>query len=1053
MQTGIYESLITESLKNRLEKLSSNYYIEDKKIDVEEATFYLTKHFMNALSKAFDVIKGVKKEEQLSFQIEVINKLIVYLHQEIDTYDFTSDIIDADGHILTGVIDKLACDYKDVSTYLKEIVPVSRLTQSELFTGGNHGLSLDGELKKEILSSDKVDLLVSFIKWKAIVLLRPALEDFTRRGGKLRVLTTTYMGATDAKAIEELSKLPNTEIKVSYNTGNERLHAKAYLFYRNTGFHTAYIGSSNFSRSALTDGLEWNVKVTTQEIPQIINKFQKTFETYWNSEEFELYDSTRDYEKISSALEHSKIGKKDNEELMSFFDIKPYYYQKEILEKLAVERNLHLSRKNLVVAATGTGKTMIAAFDFKAYLKHNPTAKFLFIAHRIDILKQARTKFRQVLRDQNFGELQGDGYKVVNKKCVFATIQTLGSHLQKGEISDSNYYDYIVFDEVHHVTANTYQKVLKHFNSDILLGLTATPERMDGGNILEDFNNRVAAEIRLPDALNNKLLCPFQYFAVSDSVDLRDVVWKQGKYDILELTKLYTANDIRVGEIISNIDKYTKGVESVTALGFCISIEHAQYMHERFKAKNIRSEVLTSKETTRRDELINKLRRKEINYLFVVDIFNEGIDLPEIDTVLFLRPTESLTIFLQQLGRGLRLNENKEVLTVLDFVGNSRSEYDFEQKFRALIGKTNTTVLDELERDFPHLPLGCSIVLEKQAKEYILNNIKQATNLTKRSLIQFIRRFSQETTKTLTIQNFCLFYRIDIQVLYKNTSFTQLKEEAFNHNYKLNEQLLKRYVSMFTTKWVVTESYCYFQFILDLITCNFDLSKVQGNKEELELLALMLHYDFWQETTPTLSLQESLYIIGSDKYMVEEMKEFLEYKIELLSFEEGIPLDLSYVLPLRVHSRYTREQILVAYRLSTFKKQSSSREGVALNKELNTELLFINLQKSEEDFSPTTMYDDYAINEILFHWQSQNQTAADSPKGLSYINQKENNKKIALFARETKKNEFSKTQGYVFLGYADFIEHKGSKPMSITWQLEEPIPNYMWKEVLKLRIG
>ncbi|AJH16176.1 DUF3427 domain-containing protein [Myroides profundi] len=1053
MQTGIYESLITESLKKRLSTLGPNYYVENKQLDIEEATFYLAQHFTSALSKAFDVIKGVKKEEHVSCQIEMVNKLITYLHQEIEAYDFTSDIINADGQILTGVIDRLECDYKDVSEYLKEVIPVSRLTQSELFTGGNLGLSLDSELKKEILSSDRVDLLVSFIKWKAIVLLRPALEAFTSKGGKLRVLTTTYMGATDAKAIEELSKLPNTEIKISYNIGNERLHAKAYMFYRNTGFHTAYIGSSNFSRSALTDGLEWNVKVTTKEIPQIINKFKKTFESYWNSEEFESYSSSIDYIKITEALKQSKIGKSDNTEVMTFFDLKPYYYQKEILEKLNVERSLHKSTKNLVVAATGTGKTMIAAFDFKAYLRSKPNAKMLFIAHRIDILKQARTKFRQVLRDNNFGELQGDGYEVGNKKHVFSTIQTLNNEIQKGEGVTLDYYDYIVFDEVHHVKASTYQKVLNYFKSNILLGLTATPERMDGGNIVEDFNNRIAAEIRLPDALNNKLLCPFQYFAISDSIDLTDVIWKQGKYDTNQLTKVYTTNDIRVGEIIYNIDKYTKGLGDITALGFCVSKEHAEFMNRRFQEKNLKSEVLTSDQSNKRDELIGKLKRREINYLFVVDIFNEGIDVPEIDTVLFLRPTESLTIFLQQLGRGLRLNEGKEVLTVLDFIGNSRSEYDFEQKFRALIGKTNTTVLNEIEQDFPHLPLGCSIVLEKQAKEYILNNIKQATNFNKGSLLKYLKRFGQDTTLPLTIQNFCTFYCIDLQHLYKNCLFSILKEDALGVDLRLNKELSKHYISMFTNKWAVTESYHYFQFVLQLIEQGFDLSKVKGNKKEIELMALMLHYDFWKKASTTMSIQESLYIIGSDKTMVGEMKEFLLYKIELLTFEEIKYDGLSYVLPLRIHSRYTREQILVAYQLSTLEKKSPNREGVAENPDLNTEVLFINLQKTEEDFSPTTMYDDYAINEVLFHWQSQSIIGENTSKGLSYINQKENDKKIALFVREGKYNEFKKTQGYVFLGYADFVKHEGSKPMSIVWQLEEPIPNYMWKETLKMRIG
>ncbi len=1050
MQQGIYEGLITQALETKLKQLDQDkYYIASKQLDIEEAIFYLTQHFSKAMQNAFEVIKGIKKESLLSHQIEIVNKLLSYLHNEIESYDFTEDILTIEGGILTGVLDKINTDYSDLSIRLKQITPVSRLTQSELFTGGNLGLSLDGELKKEILSSDRVDLLVSFIKWKAIVLLRPALEEFTRNGGQLRVITTTYMGATDAKAIKELAELPNTTVKVSFNTGNERLHAKAYLFYRNTGFHTAYIGSSNFSRTALTDGLEWNVKVTTTEIPHIIDKFQKTFDTYWNNEEFEVYKGDEDFEKIDSALKRSKLGKNDQQENIAFFDIKPYYYQKDILEKLRVERMTHHSYKNLIVAATGTGKTMIAAFDFKNYYRENPNTKMLFIAHRIDILKQARTTFRQVLRDQNFGELLGDGFTVQNKRFVFATIQTLYNSIEKGEIG-YDYYDYIIFDEVHHAKANTYQSVIKHLIPNVLLGLTATPERMDGGNILEDFNYRIAAEIRLPDALNNKLLCPFQYFAVSDSIDLANVLWKNGKYDIAELTNVYTANDIRVGEILSNIEKYTQGVEYVTALGFCVSKAHAEFMYNKFNAKGIKSAYLTSDNSGQREELIGKLRRKEINYLFVVDIFNEGIDVPEIDTVLFLRPTESLTIFLQQLGRGLRLSEAKDVLTVLDFVGNARSEYDFENKFRALIGKTNTTVLQEIEQDFPHMPLGCSIILEKQAKDYILNNISQAINMNRRKLINKIKQFGQHTEKSLTLGNFLEFYNLDLKMLYKTDVFSVLRIEALGG--EIEEFNLDRYRSMLKNKWNVTESFSYFSFILNLIKADFTYSSLPQTEENY-YMALMLHYDFWQDMKVSCNIEESMYIIGQNRVMVDEMTSYLEYKMSNISFEEKAVEGLLYELPLRIHARYTRDQILAAFRLSTIDKKSSSREGVAENKELNTELLFVNLQKSEEDFSPTTMYDDYAINESLFHWQSQNNTADTSPKGISYITQEQKEKKIALFVREAKNDMYKNTQGYVFLGLVNFKDYYGSKPMSITWKLEEPIPNYMWKEVLKLRVG
>ena len=649
------------------------------------------------------------------------------------------------------------------------------MSQSELFTGSNAGISLESEIKKEILSSDKINFLVSFIKWTGIRIFEKELFEFTERGGQLKIITTSYMGATDLKAVEYLSTLKNTEIKVSYNTDNERLHAKAYLFYRNTGFHTGYIGSSNISRSALTSGLEWNLKVTTKEVGHIIDKFQKTFETYWQDKEFELFDKYKDSDKLRIALKKEKSYGKNNSS--AYFDLKPFPFQEEILEKLETERIVHNRYRNLIVAATGTGKTVISAFDFKNFRKNNPSAKLLFVAHRKEILQQAQATFQGVLKDNNYGELWVDGIEPEKYDCVFASVQTLNNRIDSLQLSNT-FYDFIIVDEVHHISASSYRSILKHFEPKILLGLTATPERMDNEDILKDFCNAIAAEIRLPEALNRKLLCPFQYFGITDSIDLSNVTWQNGRYSPSELTNVYTRSDKRTGEIISNLNKYLTNINEVRALCFCITQEHAQFMAEKFLLSGLKADYLVSSRNELRDVIRNKFSSNQINYLFVVDIFNEGIDIPEIDTVLFLRPTESLTIFLQQLGRGLRLSEDKECLTVLDFVGNSRPEYDYEGKFRALIGKTNTSIQKELEDDFPHLPLGCTINLEKKAKHYILQNIHNATSLNINQLLNKIRNYKHQTTLPLTLKNFSNFYHIPLQIIYKKGNWKRLCVKA-----------------------------------------------------------------------------------------------------------------------------------------------------------------------------------------------------------------------------------------------------------------------------------
>src|SRR5690554_7770541 len=336
-----------------------------------------------------------------------------------------------------------------------------------------------------------------------------------------------------------------------------------------------------------------------KEIPHIIDKFQKTFNSYWNNSEFELYNSSK-LEDLDKTLQQNKFGK-STKEIVNFFDLKPYHYQSEILEKLKVERTIHGSFKNLVVAATGTGKTMISAFDYKRYNQDYPQSKFLFIAHRIEILRQSLHTFRNVLKDQNFGELFGDGYVPSEKNAVFATIQTLTNQIES--FSHPEYYDYIILDEVHHSSAQTYQRVIDYYQPKVLLGLTATPERMDGKDILKDFNFRIASEIRLPDALNNKLLCPFQYFGISDSIDYSKIKWNNGRYDVQELTNVLTANDIRVSNIIENLNSYTKDINEVRAIGFCASIEHAKFMKRKFEEINLKAESLTSENSKDRVDI------------------------------------------------------------------------------------------------------------------------------------------------------------------------------------------------------------------------------------------------------------------------------------------------------------------------------------------------------------------------------------------------------------------------------------------------------------------
>lgn len=1044
-QIGLYEQIINQLILSKLDNLDRNkYFIKETAIDKNEAAQVLSLYLSEVIRFALNLISG---EDNIQKQIDLSNKIIKVLQYELKNEEFNEDIIVAEGKMLSAIFSKIDSSFSDFDQYLKEITPYTRLSHSELFTGNNAGISLESEIKKEILSSDKINFLVSFIKWSGIRIFEKELSVFTERGGQLKVITTSYMGATDLKAVEFLSSLKNSEIKVSYNTDNERLHAKAYLFFRNTGFHTGYIGSSNISRSALTSGLEWNLKVTTKEVGHIIDKFKKTFDTYWQDNDFELFYKQQDTEKLRLALKKERISDRDNP--AAYFDLKPFPFQEEILEKLETERVIHNRYKNLIVAATGTGKTVISAFDFKNFKKNKSNARLLYVAHRKEILLQSRATFQGILKDNNFGELWVDGIEPENYDCVFASVQTLNSRIDTVYLSDT-FFDFIIVDEVHHIAAASYRPILSHFNPTILVGLTATPERMDGEDILKDFCDNIAAEIRLPEALNRRLLCPFQYFGITDSVDLSHVQWQNGKYLPSELTRIYTQNDRRVSEIIFNLNKYLKDINDVRALCFCVTQEHAQFMAEKFVLAGLKANYLVSSRNEFRDVLRREILEKTINYLFVVDIFNEGIDIPDIDTVLFLRPTESLTVFLQQLGRGLRLAENKECLTVLDFVGNSRPEYDFEGKFRALVGKTNTSTRKEIEDDFPHLPLGCSIVLEKKAKEFILENIRKATSLNRNQLLNKILNYKHQASLPLSLKNFSDFYHIPLRIIYKKGNWKRLCVQAGQiEDYKvINEREIYRAINK---KWLSCNSASYFQFILTLAKQNFNVDFKTLNELE-KLMCLMLHYDVWNEPGGFSTLEESMRAIGKNDVLVNEIIEIMEILIDKIDYLEK-DISLPYCQPLKLHSRYTRDQILSAFGFSTFEVKSSNREGVAENTKINTELLFIDLIKSESDFSPSTLYQDFAMSETLFHWQTQNSARPDLGRGLSYVNHIDSKKIILLFVRERKRDEFDSTMSYVFLGDANLIEHSGYKPMNITWKLREPMPHYLWKESAKMAVG
>jgi len=1044
---GLYEQVISKALGEALDSDTENY-IERLPIDTAEASKILSRYIMEIIEKGLDNVKD--NGGNLQSQVDVANKIVQILSEATGQTGFESFSVDNRAEQLIALLRKQNSVFalQEKNTIIR---PETSIAQSSLFTGSIHEPSMYSELKKEIVSADRIDMLVSFIKWSGLRLIMDELVAFTRRGGQLRVITTSYMGATDIKAIEELRGLTNTEIRVSYDTKRTRLHAKTYVFYRETGFTTAYVGSSNLSHAAISSGLEWNVKITTKDLPETIQKIEATFESYWNSPEFEAYGE-RDRVRLERALKAEKYFDTGNGGPF-LFDISPYPFQQEILDRLDAERKIRGFFKNLVVAATGTGKTVVSALDYKRFVRenHGKPNRLLFVAHREEILKQSMACFQAVLRDPNFGDLFVGSSRPTSLDHLFLSVQTFNSQEMHNKLS-SEFYDYIVVDEFHHAAAPTYQKLLTHFTPKILLGLTATPERMDGRDILEYFDNRIAAEIRLPEAIDRKLLSPFQYFGVTDTVDLDDLKWARGGYDRTELSKIYSLNqasaDKRANMIIQSILKYVTDLDDVKGLGFCVSVEHANFMADYFIAHNIPAMSLTGESPDEeRSTAKQRLIRGDIRFIFVVDIYNEGVDIPEINTVLFLRPTESLTVFLQQLGRGLRLSEDKDCLTVLDFIGQANKKYNFEDKFAALLSNTTKSVQHEIKNGFLSLPKGCYIQLERKAKEYILENIRQSFGKMS-GLVSRLATFEDDSGKPVTLANFVDHYHLDVRNVLLRGTFSRLCVAAgIREDF---EEPLEEIVSKALPRLCGIDSRMWIQYLIANLP-TMDLIGIDNLPEKQIRMLQMFHYSVWadaDEDTSRAHLYEKLLLLKNSPVLLADIIELLQYnynKIDII--DESV--DVGFDCPLDVHCTYTRDQILVAM---DFMKPSTIREGVKYLPEKKIDIFFVTLNKSDKDYSPTTLYNDYSINETLFHWQSQSTTSAESVTGQRYCNHKALGSKIMLFVREFK-TDVGGTSPYTFLGLADYVKHEGSRPMNITWRLHKAIPAKYLKKTNKLVVG
>jgi superfamily II DNA or RNA helicase len=827
--------------------------------------------------------------------------------------------------------------------------------------------------------------------------------------------------------LKELINL-GADVRVSYDTTATRLHAKAWMFHRESGLSTAYIGSSNLTYSAQVSGLEWNVRVSGARNPDVVSKMEAVFDSYWNSPDFEEYDASRFT--VASANVEAQV-------LLAPLALRLEPFQERLLEQVAVARAAGRNR-NLLVSATGTGKTVMAAVDYQRLRNSLPRARLLFVAHRQEILSQARRTFAYAVQDANFGEEWVAGNRPVQFEHVFASVQSLAAN--RLEHLDPEHFDVVVIDEFHHAAAETYRVLLERLRPAQLLGLTATPERADGQSVLGWFEGRIAAELRLWDAIDQHRLAPFTYFGVTDGTDLREVPWRRGRgYEVDALTGVLTADDAYVSIVLEQVRQRVPHHARMRALGFCVSVAHADFMARKFQESGLAAVAVSAMTSAdERAAALKRLATGQLQVVFAVDIFNEGVDVPAVDTLLLLRPTESGTLFLQQLGRGLRKEPGKSSCTVLDFVGQHRQEFRFDLRLGALLRGGRRDLIQQVENGFPFLPAGCHMELDHLSREVVLRSLRSALPNQWTHKVEQLRRLSQEADR-VSLQDYISTTGYDLEDIYAGGHCWSAMQEQAGCNVLppgVAEERLRAAIGRQLHVDDLQRLSTYQAWLKE--PAPPDLTSLT---EAQRRLLRMLVWPMVEMAQPRdVSLADAAHFLWQHPQVCRELAELYVVLQERVDHVHG-GLVAPEGVPLQVHARYTRLEILSAFATGEMAAAGAWREGVRWITEHRTDVFAFTLDKSDGRFSPTTRYNDYAISQELIHWESQSLTSSTSPTGVRYQQHVAEGSHVLLFARRN-----TSERAFWCLGLARYVEHRESRPMKITWRLEVPLPGDLFAE-------
>ena len=1038
---GLYDLLLTERIAAKLVQDHAEIQVIG-----DDATEFLVDSLARQLASILEDMSG-DANEKLRRQLELVNGLLVTLRQKLESEGgkaASAEIID--------LVSQPARLLKAIQRNQQfQTPPEVGLSAPWLFTAGKGSPSLLQEIRRELASADQIDILVSFITVSGVRKLQDVLQQITALSAdgkvptRIRILTTTYTGATEARALDELARLPGCEVRVSLDGRRTRLHAKAWIFQRNTGFGSAYVGSANLSGAALTGGLEWTVKLTQRSQEALFARAIAHFETLWEDNEFQRYDPDNADHRHALAVALGRETGDSPTVIPSFFDLQPKTYQQDMLEQLAAER-AHGRCRNLVVAATGTGKTVVAAFDFRNTCRiQGGRPRLLFVAHREEILRQALRTYREVLRDPDFGELLAGGHQPERADHLFTTIDSLTSRDLLATFG-ADYWHTVVVDECHRLAADRFHAFVTAVRPRLLLGLTATPERSDGQAITTYFDPRPdgspAVELRLWHALDLQLLAPFEYYACDDATDFSDVPWdRPGEREAID--NLVTGNDVRAKLVVNEWRRLAADPHRSKALVFCVSVAHAQFMTDWLNRADIPAACVvgtTADEERRRAP--QRLLNGDLNALVTVDLYNEGVDLPLVDTLLLLRPTQSPVLFQQQIGRGLRLSPGKESCLILDFVGQQRADFRFDRLLSGLTGLSRRALTEGVEQGFGSLPPGCHIHLQRQTREQVLNGLRNLT-------MQNWRRLRTELQSYAALRG-----RASIRLAeFLHDQALEL-EDVYRSSGRSGWTVLKRDVGLIVAEPGPEEDYFSRRFEdllhvddpnrLDLLL-SIGASGARSGQitPETALTSQMLAYQIDGRHDQAADHNAFLARLEAHPANCEELAELAG----ILQARTSLPFMCVPGLedtPLCMHAAYGVREILTAVGWLTAFRRSPFQAGVLPLAERKTELLFVTLDKSE-GYHDRIAYHDYAISAERFHWQTQNSAGPDTMSGRRYLESPGNGWQFQLFVRARKGD------AYRACGRVSLEKAEGDRPMSLIWRLETSLPARLFREFSVLR--